>query len=201
MKKEEHCALNTARPNGSLPTAVKCSLDGNFGNSHSTIPHKQRVRNEKVLARVQARPYTKREPATQCPRQALRISNTRQSGPHITDWPPIKRSSGQWTWQLLAGLCGSDRLTTRSESSMVLKAGRWRSATKKGSCGIWILLRRRVLLIGWTEYKALFTLPELCRNSTDMSDQRCMWTRYVGNKTWPYFGKLNPLKRRISVPA
>ena len=49
--------------------------------------------------------------------------------------------------------------------------------------------------------KALFTLPKLCRNSTDMSDQRCMWTRYVGNKTWPYFGKLNPLKRRISVPA
>ena len=40
-----------------------------------------------------------------------------------------------------------------------------------------------------------------CRNSTDMSDQPCMWTRYVGNKTWPYFGKLNLHERRITVPA
>ena len=68
------------------------------------------------------------------------------------------------------------------------------------------IIQRKVIITIATQCKtavakALFTLPELCRNSTDMSDQRCMWTRYVGNKTWPYFGKLNPLKRRISVPA
>ena len=47
----------------------------------------------------------------------------------------------------------------------------------------------------------MFTLPKLCRNNTDMSDQPCMCTRYVGNTTLPYFGKLNQLERRISVPA